>query len=365
MNRDTDIIKVLFATAPLEPPWRNASLRLAWTLARNARGFRPNLLTAGAAFDPNLGKAEPIYPDAGFGWQNKARLFLRIFKPDSNLLVHFFFQTNPATARLVRLAVGMRGHDPVLHTHCAAPADDTPHLFADLDVAVSRATQKKLMEATGRDVRLVRPAVPPFDPAEHEDAAALRHRVGWEDNEQVWVYPGDIEHSHAAHRLIETFPTDIEGLKLALAYRQKTQDTSAGVRALQALVSERNLEKRVHFIGEVENLPALLNACNGVVFPVETLFAKMDIPLALLEAMSVAKPVVVGNLPSLAEAVEDGTNGLLVPSGDAAAAWEAVRSLNENTRNILGEAARQTTLERFHPERMAREYLELYRELTS
>ncbi len=361
MKTDTDLVKILFATAPLEPPWRNASQRLAWTLAVQARGFRPNLLTAGASFDPNLGKAEAIYPDAGFGTWNKARLFLRIFKPDSNHLVHFFFQANPATVRLVRLAVGMRGHDPVLHTHCAAPTASC--LFADLDVAVSRATQRKLAEETGRDIRLVRPAVPPFDPAEHEDAGTLRRRLGWRDDERIWLYPGDVEHSQAAHRLIETFPAEESGLKLALAYRQKTHETPENVRKLQELAETLDIKQRIDFIGEVEDLPALLHAADGVVFPVETLFAKMDIPLALLEAMAAGKPVIVGDLPSLTEAVEHETNGIVTPAGDAAAAWKAVRSLDDEACKKLGDTARETTLDRFHPERMARQYLELYREL--
>jgi len=57
----------------------------------------------------------------------------------------------------------------------------------------------------------------------------------------------------------------------------------------------------VRFAGELPSLPVLLATSKLVVFPVAELFAKVDIPIALLEAMSLGIPVVVPEEGPVAE----------------------------------------------------------------
>jgi glycosyltransferase involved in cell wall biosynthesis len=64
--------------------------------------------------------------------------------------------------------------------------------------------------------------------------------------------------------------------------------------------------------------------------------------LVLFEAMATALPVVTTTNAGASELIEDGQDGLIVPSGDAAALAEAIRRLVEQPelRARLGEAAR-------------------------
>jgi glycosyltransferase involved in cell wall biosynthesis len=69
----------------------------------------------------------------------------------------------------------------------------------------------------------------------------------------------------------------------------------------------------------------------------------------VLEAMAMAKTVVVTATEGHADVVEDGVTGLMVPPGDAAALREAVTRLlaNPSERRRLGANARQAVVARF------------------
>ncbi len=75
-------------------------------------------------------------------------------------------------------------------------------------------------------------------------------------------------------------------------------------------------------------------------------------------------PVICSALPSNLELIRHGDNGLAFPPGDAAALAAAMRRclLEPETVRVLVEGGRKT-LPDFTDERMARAYLELYREL--
>jgi glycosyltransferase involved in cell wall biosynthesis len=65
---------------------------------------------------------------------------------------------------------------------------------------------------------------------------------------------------------------------------------------------------------------------------------------ALLEAMAASMPVVATRVGAAVDLLEDGRNGVLVPSADAAALVAAVTRLlgDVRTRTAMGEAARRT-----------------------
>jgi glycosyltransferase involved in cell wall biosynthesis len=78
---------------------------------------------------------------------------------------------------------------------------------------------------------------------------------------------------------------------------------------------------------------------------------------ALLEAMSMAKPIVVSDTEGLRGIVEHGRTGLVVPPGDPAAMQRSVRELlgDADAREALGQSARATVCERFSLDRFVDE----------
>ena len=91
------------------------------------------------------------------------------------------------------------------------------------------------------------------------------------------------------------------------------------------------------------------------------------LPLVVVEAMLARLPVVAADVGSVAEAVVDGSTGLLVPPDDPAALARALASLlaDPALRLEMGEKGRHRALERFRLEDMARRYETLYDEVLS
>lgn len=97
--------------------------------------------------------------------------------------------------------------------------------------------------------------------------------------------------------------------------------------------------------------------------PIE-LFCTEGMPIAILEAMHVGRPVIATRVAGVPEAVVDGRTGLLVAPGSAEELGRALAKLIDDPelRRGMGEAARaRATL--FTADRMAAEFCDLYRRI--
>jgi hypothetical protein len=85
-----------------------------------------------------------------------------------------------------------------------------------------------------------------------------------------------------------------------------------------------------------------------------------------LLAMSAGVPVIASHVGGLPEVIRDGENGILVPNESTAiaAALKRLRDDPELSRR-LGQAARQTVMDRFTVDRMVRHTMEVYRQVLS
>jgi glycosyltransferase involved in cell wall biosynthesis len=132
---------------------------------------------------------------------------------------------------------------------------------------------------------------------------------------------------------------------------------------LERLVFELNLRDRVIFTGFVwgDDKWSLLKNCDVFVLPsVVEAFG-----IAVIEAMACEKPVIATNTGPFPEIIRDGETGLLVPlyAPDALADAVIELALNEEKRKEMGERARKDVEERFDINKIAGDYLEIYKEL--
>jgi glycosyltransferase involved in cell wall biosynthesis len=118
---------------------------------------------------------------------------------------------------------------------------------------------------------------------------------------------------------------------------------------------------RVHFTGWWEDVPGAMADLDVVALTSRN----EGTPVALIEAMAAAKPVVgtrVGGVPFV---VQDGETGYLVLPGDPDATAERIRQLLSDTarRVRMGQRGRTLVRERFGRERLVSDMRELYAEL--
>jgi len=113
----------------------------------------------------------------------------------------------------------------------------------------------------------------------------------------------------------------------------------------------------VRVLGERADVADLIRAADVVCLT----SAFEGLPVAVLEAMALSRPVVATRVGGLPDAVADGRTGVLVPPGDPASFADALVALAraQDRRRTLGETARSVYLERYTVEAMVGRYLDL------
>ncbi len=113
----------------------------------------------------------------------------------------------------------------------------------------------------------------------------------------------------------------------------------------KARVAQARLQDKVTFGGFRSDLPRLYKTADAYLL----CSLAESLPLSIREAMGAALPVIATQVGGVAEAVEDGRSGILVPSGDADALADAIVTLatNPELRRSMGERGQAIFREKF------------------
>jgi phosphatidylinositol alpha-1,6-mannosyltransferase len=358
---------------PVVPPWNDSSKNLVRDLAGAMRRHVPVVMQPRGRTHP-LGEARlaEIYAAARGRFapaaSEQARVLLRLLASRREPIFHFFFAPNPKTSMVGRFASALRGRRTV-HTVCSAPRDERSLdriLFADRTVVLSKHTEARFLAAGVPRARLVRiaPAVPRLEPLTAAARAEVRAGLGVQDGVPLFVYAGDLEMGGGAERVVEAGLDPRRGeMVIAMACRRKTVAAGAVEDALRARVKEAGCEDRFRWVGETNAILSLVGAADGLLLPSTDLYAKMDYPLVVLEAMALGCPAVVAEGTPAAELAELG--GVLAIAEGAPPLGEALDALaGDRARRVeLGALGREAARAHFAPEAMAAAYESLYDEL--
>jgi glycosyltransferase involved in cell wall biosynthesis len=221
-------------------------------------------------------------------------------------------------------------------------------------VAVSGATRQHVRETLGAMPQLVEIANGVrFAPGRR---AALRDELGVRDDELLFLGVGTLtERKGFIHllRALGTLPADLPWRAAIAGPPADAHD------ALRAFIAEHGWERRAHLLGPRADVPDLQAGADVFVMP--SLWE--GLPLALLEAMFAARPIVATRTQGIPEAIDHDREGLLVEPGDSDALAAALLQLARDgaLRSRLGAAARARAVAQFSHERMVDQYEVLYR----
>ena len=227
---------------------------------------------------------------------------------------------------------------------------------ADHTVMVSNATRRQFARDLGvAEDRFT--VIPNGVPLQIGDAASARREFGVSDGDVVLLAVGTLE-THKGHRLL------LEALARPEFVKAPWKLIIAGGRGgdqyepLMSFVRQAGLADRVRIVLNRNDVPSLLALADVFVMP--SLWE--GLPMALLEAMLAGKAIVASATAGIPEAINNGTDGILVPPGDVPSLADALRSLitSSERRAFLGTAAQQSAEENFSVNVMADRYESLY-----
>jgi glycosyltransferase involved in cell wall biosynthesis len=128
---------------------------------------------------------------------------------------------------------------------------------------------------------------------------------------------------------------------------------------LKDFVKENSLEELVFFLGYIDNFVELLPKFDVVVLPS---IAFEDFPYVVLEAMSVAKPVIGTYIAGIPEQIDHEITGILVSPKNVTDLAQAIELLHTQPfmRKALGDKGKEKFLAHFTSVKAVDKYLELY-----
>lgn len=121
------------------------------------------------------------------------------------------------------------------------------------------------------------------------------------------------------------------------------------------------VEDKVIFTGFRSDIKEILDSIDVLVMP----SLLEGLPMVLLEAMAMAKPIVATDIDGISEVLVDRKTGLLVPPKNPQALAEAILKVlnNKIMSNLLGQNARRIAEEEFSVEKIVKQTECIYQEL--
>lgn len=164
------------------------------------------------------------------------------------------------------------------------------------------------------------------------------------------------------HPILLQALASVPGAHLILAGRPLDESYAA---SLHVQARELGIESRVHFLGGVSDVPALLAESDLFVLPTLGRGRMEGCPVALLEAMACAKACVASNIPGSRDLIVDGECGLLVPpeNSETLAVVIGLFLQDPQLRQELGHAARLRVEQRYTIEHETSAHEMIYNEI--
>jgi glycosyltransferase involved in cell wall biosynthesis len=223
-------------------------------------------------------------------------------------------------------------------------------------VTVSSAARDVYAESLGLGAESIS-VIPNGVPIRSGDGTRVREELGLGPAEFLMVAVGNLYpvkgHSVLLHALAQLASvTPGSSWQVAIVGRG---DEEA---ALTTLAAGLGLDDRVQLLGYRADVPDILAAADAFVMP----SLSEGMPLALLEAMFAAKPVVASEVGGVPEVVRSGREALLVPPGDPTSLRRAIQLVFSDThlRKELGSNALRRAEERYTLAAMTDAYEGLY-----
>jgi glycosyltransferase involved in cell wall biosynthesis len=364
---------VVLVSKPLGPPWADGSSRLVGELVDALASRDPGSSTryevhVKGGYTPPGASFVAVPWDAA-GRLSNLRMTARLLRRSGATVYAFFFAPHRAAVLAASTVSRLTGVTPV-QVVCSQPRSfhgARELCFGWRVVALSPWTSERLV-ASGVAASRVVVIPPPLRPlAQPSTARCERVRSAFDlgGARRVVLFPGDAEPGGGLQTFVDAIPEllrRVPGTVVVVACRPKTPRAARQLDRARRSLERAGVLGTVRFVGAVDDFHALLAVSDLCVLAAPTLYAKVDYPYALLEAMSLGSPVVVGQGTAIGELVEREGGGRAVPVWAPQALAGVVCELLESSARLeeLGDEARRLVTRLCDPGAVAERYRDLF-----
>jgi len=270
----------------------------------------------------------------------------------------------PATGILARLVAG---RTPVIYTEHNLPTSYRPITRAanratywrnSVSVAVSDAVERAVDRYPGRKALIANGVGPVSEARSSED---VRRHLDIPPAGKLVVHVGNIRPGKGHDALVDV-ATRVAMDRPDVSFVSIGSEKIPGdLTRLRARVADAGLNGQLRFLGPRPDAIDFISAADVFVNPSEV----EGLPVAILEAMALGRPVVATDVGGVSSVVRHGDTGYLVPALDTQALADRVVALIDDplTRATMGERGKRLVEESFSLREMVSNYENLYLEV--
>jgi len=252
-----------------------------------------------------------------------------------------------------RMNLGMYSFSNRLASEVAFQNPDDMDLLRT-NKGLSRTKGKMIPGGSGVDVTEYKP-----NTRNSPEAIELRRSLGIAPDAFVALFVGRLQLDKGlvefveAARQIKARRSDIEFVMVGAPDPGNKRSVS------EATLGQWKSEGNVVFTGRREDVPNVMAMANTVAAPT---FYREGLPRTLLEAAATGLPLIGTDMPGVREAINNGTNGILIPTRDANALAMAVEELADDPEKVerYGQVSLDRAINEFDHRRVIGEYLKMY-----
>jgi glycosyltransferase involved in cell wall biosynthesis len=192
-----------------------------------------------------------------------------------------------------------------------------------------------------------------------EGVSTIRAELGYKPDDQLIGIVGTVTPRKGHDLLLEILPRLLDRFpNVRVVVIGSWTDDQRDRSYFESLPNRLNV--RVDFLGQREDIPALMKTLDVLVVP--SRFEGLG--LVTLEAMACGKPVVGASVGGIPEAIIDGQTGLLFPKDDSEALLEKLSELlaDRDSANAMGRTGQSRVREHFDRQKKMSEICQLIRD---
>lgn len=223
--------------------------------------------------------------------------------------------------------------------------------------AVSGAVAAGIARYPGPEVEVVSNGVAvTIDPAA---AREVRRELGVGSDQPLVVHVGNIRPGKGHDTLVDATAALLRHRPDVTVVSVGGEKYSGSLEKLRIRAREAGLEGALRFLGPRRDALAFIAAADVYVNPSEV----EGLPVTILEAMALGRPVVATAVGGVPELLEDGENGMVVPPGSPDALAEVIHTILESPdmQSHLGRSGAATVTAEYGLEPMVRAFEDIYR----